>query len=194
VDQDSAVTGVVLAGGRSTRMGGRDKGLIELHGRPLWKWVADKLSSQVENVVISANRNLDSYQASGLPVIEDSLADFPGPLAGVLSVMQQINSDWFLFCPCDTPAIPDDLLSRLEAEIKGSPAVWVNDGERDHPAITLLHRRLIPSLQDYLQAGERRVMVFLRQSGGHSVDFSDRPAAFVNVNTPEELAHWQERQ
>ncbi|WP_414165435.1 molybdenum cofactor guanylyltransferase MobA [Superficieibacter sp. BNK-5] len=194
MDQDSVVTGVVLAGGRSTRMGGRDKGLIELHGRPLWKWVADKLSSQVENVVISANRNLDSYQASGLPVVQDSLADFPGPLAGILSVMQQINSDWFLFCPCDTPAIPDDLLSRLEAEIKGSPAVWVNDGERDHPAIALLHRRLIPSLQDYLRAGERRVMVFLRQSGGHSVDFSDRPAAFVNVNTPEELAHWQERQ
>nr|WP_255516066.1 molybdenum cofactor guanylyltransferase MobA [Superficieibacter sp. 1612_C1] len=182
-----------MAGGRSTRMGGRDKGLIELHGRPLWKWVADKLSSQVENVVISANRNLDSYQVSGLAVIEDSLADFPGPLAGILSVMQQINSDWFLFCPCDTPAIPDDLLSRFKAEIKGSPAVWVNDGERDHPAIALLHRRLIPSLQDYLQAGERRVMVFLRQSGGHSVDFSDRPAAFVNVNTPEELAHWQER-
>lgn len=174
-------------------MGGRDKGLIELHGRPLWKWVADKLSSQVENVVISANRNLDIYQASGFPVVQDSLADFPGPLAGILSVMQQINSDWFLFCPCDTPAIPDDLLSRLEAEVKGSPAVWVNDGERDHPAIALLHRRLIPSLQDYLQAGERRVMVFLRQSGGHSVDFSDCPAAFVNVNTPEELAHWQER-
>ncbi len=175
-------------------MGGRDKGLIELHGRPLWKWVAGTLSSQVENVVISANRNLDSYQASGLPVIEDSLADFPGPLAGILSVMQQVNSEWFLFCPCDTPAIPDDLLLRFKAEIEGAAAVWAHDGERDHPAIALLHRRLIPSLQDYLQAGERRVMVFLRQSGGHSVDFSDRPAAFVNVNTPEQLAHWQEKQ
>ncbi|POP40512.1 molybdenum cofactor guanylyltransferase MobA [Superficieibacter electus] len=194
MDQGSAITGVVLAGGRSTRMGGKDKGLIEFNGQPLWKWVADKLSAQTGNVVISANRHVDIYQASGLRVIPDSLADFPGPLAGMLSVMQQVNGDWFLFCPCDTPNIPDDLLPRLKGEVDDAPAVWVNDGERDHPAVALLHRCLVPSLQHYLQAGERRVMVFLRQSGGHAVDFSDNPAAFVNVNTPEELAYWQEKE
>ena len=194
MDERSAVTGVVLAGGRSTRMGGQDKGLIQLNGRPLWRWVADCLSSQTNSVVISANRNIDIYRASGIVVIQDSLADFQGPLAGMLSVMQQSAGDWFLFCSCDTPYIPADLLSRFKEKLNEAPAVWVSDGERDHPTIVLLHRCLIPSLESYLQAGERRVMVFLRHSGGHSVDFSDRRAAFLNVNTPEELERWQERE
>ena len=97
---ESAITGVVLAGGKARRMGGADKGLLELDGKPLWKHVADTLASQLETVVINANRHQDIYQQSGLKVIPDSLADFPGPLAGMLSVLQQEKGDWFLFCPC----------------------------------------------------------------------------------------------
>lgn len=103
---DEVITGVVLAGGKARRMGGADKGLLELNGKPLWRHVADALAPQLATVVISANRHLDIYQASGLKVIPDSIADFPGPLAGMLSVFQQVASDWFLFCPCDNPCIP----------------------------------------------------------------------------------------
>ncbi|TDT51124.1 molybdenum cofactor guanylyltransferase [Enterobacter sp. AG5470] len=188
----SAVTGVVLAGGKASRMGGKDKGLLELNGKPLWQHVAQRLAPQVENVVISANRNLDIYRASGLTVVPDSLNDFPGPLAGILSVMQKIDSEWFLFCPCDTPYVPENLLARLQVQRQQAPAVWVHDGERDHPAIALINRRILPALQDYLARGERRVMVFMRESGGHPVDFSDAKIAFANVNTPDDLAHWQE--
>ncbi|PDO83070.1 molybdenum cofactor guanylyltransferase MobA [Kosakonia sacchari] len=190
----SAVTGVVLAGGKASRMGGKDKGLQELNGKPLWQHVAERLAPQVSSLVISANRNLEIYRASGLPVLTDTLDDFPGPLAGILSVMQQSDGEWFLFCPCDTPRIPTDLMDRLQKNRQhNAPAVWVNDGERDHPAIALVHRSVLPFLQDYLASGERRVMVFMRQAGGHSVDCSDVKSAFTNVNTPDDLAHWQER-
>lgn len=189
---DSAITGVVLAGGKARRMGGTDKGLLELDGKPLWRHVADILALQVETVVVNANRHRDIYQQSGLKVIPDSLADFPGPLAGMLSVFLQQTGEWFLFCPCDMPYIPHDLVARLKEQRKAAPVVWVHDGERDHPTIALMHRSMQPLLQDYLQSGERRVMVFMRLAGGHAVDFSDHKDAFVNVNTPEELAKWQE--
>ena len=117
--------------------------------------------------------------------------DCPGRLAVMLSVLQQSHGDWFLFCSCDTPFIPSCLVERLVQRRDGAPVVWVHDGERDHPTIALMNRSLIPVLEDYLAAGERRVMVFMRQSGGHSVDFSEMKSAFVNVNTTEDLKMMQ---
>ncbi|HED5646014.1 TPA: molybdenum cofactor guanylyltransferase MobA [Enterobacter cloacae] len=187
------IIGVVLAGGRATRMAGKDKGLQHLNGKPLWQHVADTLADQVSAMAISANRHIDIYQRSGYPVYQDTLGDYAGPLAGMLSVMQQSEAEWFVFCPCDTPFIPSCLVERLVQFRDGAPVVWVHDGERDHPAITLIHRSLVPALQDYLTAGERRVMVFMRQSGGHSIDFSDWKSAFVNVNTTEDLQTMQEK-
>ena len=94
-------------------MGGVDKGLQLLKGKALWRHVADTLQPQVTKLVISANRNLDCWRSSGYPIITDSLNDFPGPLAGMLSVMHQVEGEWFLFCPCDTPFIPSFLAERL---------------------------------------------------------------------------------
>ncbi|MGY6031798.1 molybdenum cofactor guanylyltransferase MobA [Phytobacter sp. AG2a] len=187
------VTGVILAGGKASRMGGQDKGLLELNGKPLWQYVAHALRPQVDKLIVSANRNLEIYRASGLPVIQDSIADYPGPLAGMLSVMQHIDSEWYLFSPCDTPFIPHNLAKRLSSVSESTSAVWVHDGERDHPTIALLHRKIVPELQHYIERGERRVMVFLRSLGGCSVDFSDTQNAFINVNTPEDLARWEEK-
>ncbi|MFU0887751.1 molybdenum cofactor guanylyltransferase MobA [Kluyvera sichuanensis] len=174
-------------------MGGQDKGLMLLNGKPLWQHVVDCLLPQVNEVVISANRNLDIYRQSGFPVIADTLSGFPGPLAGLLSVMQQTSGEWFLFCPCDTPFIPDNLVERLVDQRQNAPVVWVHDGDRDHPAVALAHRSLAPQIVDYLASGERRVMVFMRQVGGHSVNFSDTKEAFRNMNTPEDLTLNQER-
>ena len=193
MNQSQEIIGVVLAGGRATRMGGKDKGLQLLNGKPLWQHVADALAGQVSARVLSANRHIDIYQRSGLPVYQDTLADYPGPLAGMLSVMQQDRGEWFVFCSCDTPFIPACLVERMVQQRGDSRVVWAHDGERDHPTIALIHRSLIPALQDYLAAGERRVMVFMRQSGGHSVDFSDLKSAFVNVNTLEDLQTIQEK-
>ncbi|WP_071825926.1 molybdenum cofactor guanylyltransferase MobA [Phytobacter massiliensis] len=188
------VTGVVLAGGKGRRMGGADKGLLNLQGEPLWRHVASRLRTQLGRIIISANRHQEIYQASGMKVITDSMIDYPGPLAGMLAVFQQDEAEWFLFCPCDTPFIPQNLVDRLKTQRKNAPAVWVHDGERDHPTIALMHRSVQPVLQEYLQSGERRVMVFLRLIGGHAVDFSDFKDAFVNINTPEELDRWEQKQ
>ncbi|MHA0962481.1 molybdenum cofactor guanylyltransferase MobA [Enterobacter cancerogenus] len=193
MNHSQEIIGVVLAGGRATRMGGKDKGLQLLNGKPLWQHVADALAGQVSARVLSANRHIDIYQRSGLPVYQDTLADYPGPLAGMLSVMQQDRGEWFVFCSCDTPFIPACLVERMVQQRGDSRVAWAHDGERDHPTIALIHRSLIPALQDYLAAGERRVMVFMRQSGGHSVDFSDLKSAFVNVNTLEDLQTMQEK-
>ncbi|MBJ5870288.1 molybdenum cofactor guanylyltransferase MobA [Salmonella enterica subsp. enterica serovar Derby] len=187
------IIGVVLAGGRATRMGGKDKGLQLLNGKPLWQHVADTLAGQVTAMAISANRHIDTYRQSGYAVYQDSLENYPGPLAGMLSVMQQSHGEWFIFCPCDNPFIPSDLVERLFLLRGTAPVVWVHDGERDHPAIALMHRSLVPALQSYLAVGERRVMVFMRESDGHSVDFSDVKSAFVNVNTHEDLQMMQEK-
>lgn len=193
MNQCQEIIGVVLAGGRATRMGGKDKGLQLLNGKPLWRHVADMLVDQVSALALSANRHVDIYQRSGFPVYQDNLADYPGPLAGMLSVMQHSQGEWFVFCSCDTPYIPDCLVERLVQQRGNSPVVWVHDGERDHPTIALIHRSLVPDLQDYLAAGERRVMVFMRQAGGHPVDFSDLTPAFVNVNTTADLHAMQEK-
>ncbi|HDS1153650.1 TPA: molybdenum cofactor guanylyltransferase MobA [Pluralibacter gergoviae] len=187
------ITGVILAGGKASRMRGKDKGLQLLNGKPLWQHVAQRLAAQTDRLVISANRSLEAYAASGLAVYQDILDNFPGPLAGILSVMKQSDSEWYLFCPCDTPFIPDTLAQRLWENSGEAPAAWVHDGERDHPAVALVHRRIIPMLESYLAQGERRVMVFLRQCGGHSVDFSDLKSAFINVNTLDDLQHMQEK-
>lgn len=193
MNQSHKVTGVVLAGGKASRMGGKNKGLQELNGIPLWRYVANTLSCQTDSLVISANRSLDIYQQSGYPVIQDTLGHFPGPLAGMLAVLQQVESEWFLFCPCDTPFIPESLTERFFQHRGEALAVWAHDGERDHPAVALIHRQILPQLENYLAAGERRVMVFLQQTGGHYVDFSDLKSAFTNVNTVEELQQMQDK-
>ncbi len=95
--QSEAITGVVLAGGRATRMGGIDKGLQALNGRPLWRHVAEALAPQVDELVISANRHLEQWRASGYPVFRDIQEGYQGPLAGMLAVMQQVASPWFVF-------------------------------------------------------------------------------------------------
>lgn len=190
-DQRQAISGVILAGGRSSRMGGQDKAQLQLQGKPLWQHVWQRLAPQVQDVSISANRNLALYQQNHLRTISDALPGYPGPLAGMLSAFQQIDSPWLAFSACDTPFIPEDYVARLWQQKQQAPAVWVRSQERDHPALALIHRQIIPELALYLANGERRVMHFLKRVGGHAVLFNDSEQAFVNINTPEELARYE---
>lgn len=183
----AAVTGVILAGGRGSRMGGEDKGLIVYQGKPLYQHVLARLRPQTGKMCISANRNVAVYQQSGLPVIGDSLPDYPGPLAGMLAVLEYIDTEWAIFSSCDTPVLPTDLVSRLWQAKQTAPAVWARSAERDHPTLALLHVSLAEPLAAYLAKGERKVMLFLQQAGGHGVLFDDCPNAFANINRPEDL-------
>ena len=182
------ITAVILAGGQGRRMNGLDKGLVKLQGMPIFTYVFNILKKQVPHIAISANRNIAHYQKYHTPVVSDTLPDYPGPLAGMLAAMETLNSEWFLFCPCDTPNIPGDLFTRLWEAHNNSQALvfWVNDGQRDHPTLALLHHSLRIQLRTYLTRGERRVLHFMRQAGGQAVVFPF-PEHFENINTPDQL-------
>ncbi|MBD8169627.1 molybdenum cofactor guanylyltransferase MobA [Erwinia persicina] len=182
-----AITGVILAGGRGSRMGGEDKGLIPWQNKPLYQHVLERLQPQVTTVWINANRNIEVYQQSGFPVISDSLSDFQGPLAGMLSALQKAHTEWVIFTSCDTPCLPEDLTQQLWQHKKEARAVWARTEDRDHPTLALLHRGLAGSLQRYLAGGDRKLLLFLKQAGGHSVLFAHAESAFRNVNCPEDL-------
>ena len=182
----ASVAGVILAGGRGSRMGGEDKGLVAYYGKPLYQHVLERLQLQVEHVYISANRNLTLYQQSGVPVIIDTLPDFPGPLAGMLAALQTVDSKWLAFASCDTPELPQDLVQRLWQQKGEAPVVWAATPDRDHPTLALLHRSIATMLADFLARGERKVMLFLQHVGGHAVLFDDAEA-FRNINRPEDL-------
>ena len=181
------LTGIILAGGQGRRMGGQDKGLVQLDGRPLYQHVLARLRPQVDIVLINANRNIDRYQLSGCRIVQDVFDDYPGPLAGIYSALVTIDGEWAAFCSCDTPAIPLNFVEKLAEQRGDARAVWVRSQSRDHPTLALIHREMAAPLYDYLHAGERRLMHFLRDHGGHAVLLDDDESAFRNINTPDDL-------
>ncbi len=190
------IGGLILAGGRGRRMGGRDKGLLEFRGRPLVAHVADSLRPQVNTLYVNANRHLPCYQALGCPIIRDPVPGaYAGPLAGMVAAMRAGDEAWWLIAPCDTPFLPDCLGKRLWQAVEKQPqAVDIavsHDGERPQWLCALLSRRLLPALEDSLARGECKVEHFYRQHRWLAVDFSDQPRAFVNFNRPDQLAAWE---
>jgi molybdopterin-guanine dinucleotide biosynthesis protein A len=182
------VTGLLLAGGRATRMGGQDKGLIDLAGRPLAAHVLTALRPQVDTVLINANRHGDEYAALGAAVVPDPLGGFLGPLAGVLAGLENASGGLVATLPCDSPFIPADYVARMRAALDaadGEIAV-ATDGERRQPVFMLLRTELAADLRAWLEQGGRKIDAWYE---GHRVvdaDFSDVPDTFININTPEE--------
>lgn len=182
----AGVTGVLLAGGRATRMGGRDKGLIEVAGRPLAAHVLAALRPQVSEVVINANRNAGDYEALGARVVPDSIDGHLGPLAGVLAGMQAASTPLLATLPCDSPFVPPDLVSRLRAGLGASEIAVAHDGERRQPVFMLVRTNMTSDLEAWLAAGGRKIDAWYVDHWVADVDFSDCPEAFVNINTPQE--------
>ncbi len=181
------ISGIILAGGRASRMGGEDKGLTPLLGEPMIAHVIHRIQRQLTTLVISANRNQAQYQQFGFPVVSDHLNTFEGPLAGIARGMEAVETPLVLVTPCDTPLLPLDLVSRLQQTLLQSNrpiAVAEGDG-RLQPLCFLARRTLLDSVNDSLQQGERRVhrwMDSLRPAHCHF----DTPDAFININRPEQ--------
>ncbi|PME35164.1 molybdenum cofactor guanylyltransferase MobA [Vibrio sp. 10N.286.55.E10] len=181
---------VILAGGQASRMGGKDKGLVELNGSPLIQYVINKLSQQDVSITINANRNLDSYQAFA-PVVSDFFPDYPGPLGGIHAGLKNASTDWVGFVPCDSPQISDDLVERFCSAVKEDSDILVaHDGEFKQPVFTLFHKRVLPKLEAFLERGDRKIILLYKDCVTEYVDFSDSPNCFVNLNTPEELTQF----
>ncbi|MGB4066184.1 MAG: molybdenum cofactor guanylyltransferase MobA [Azonexus sp.] len=185
----AGITGVILAGGLGRRMGGVDKGLQLLNGKPLVRHVAERLAPQVGLLVINANRSLAEYAAFGYPVLADQIPDFAGPLAGLHAALSASITPLVVTAPCDSPFLPSDLVSRLHAGLSDSGAdiaIARADG-RLHPVFCLCRKTLLPRLERYLKAGGRRVAEWCAAQGACEVDFDDQVAAFGNFNTLPEL-------
>ncbi|MEK7796675.1 MAG: molybdenum cofactor guanylyltransferase MobA [Pseudomonadota bacterium] len=189
------MTGVILAGGRGQRLGGADKGLVQLAGKPLIEYVIAALQPQVGCLVISANRNREIYAAYGFPVIADTVGEYYGPLAGMLSALRAAPTPYILTAPCDAPALPADLAGRLSAALvrkNAQACVAVCDG-RMQPVFALLRRALADDLQKYLECGGRGAGAWMHAQRAATADFSDQAQAFANINTPQALAALAQR-
>ena len=173
-------SGLILAGGQGRRMGGRDKGLVEYQGRALVDHVIARIRPQVNELLISANRNTEVYARRGYPVLADSLPGFQGPLAGVLEGLRVARNDWLLCVPCDMPNLPQDLLARMMQVATGFSIVIAIDDERSHPAVMLIRRSLATELEAFIQSGQRAMHKFQTQIGFASTRFEQ--AQMQNVN------------
>ncbi|QUM82107.1 MULTISPECIES: molybdenum cofactor guanylyltransferase MobA [unclassified Moritella] len=179
---------VILAGGQASRMGGNDKGLVKLADKAMIEHVIDTLSPQTSKIAINANRNQDVYSQYG-SVFGDQLQGYPGPLGGMHAAILHLNdAEWIGFVPCDCPQLPSDLVARMAAACETNTDIVVaHDGEHIQPVVTLLHRRILPKLEAFLANGDRKIILLYRQCNMLTVDFSDQPNAFINLNTPAEL-------
>lgn len=187
-ETSARITGCILAGGRATRMGGRDKGLVELAGRPMVEHILRTLRPQVRAIVINANRNQTQYAGYGYPVVGDDWPDYRGPLAGIAAGMARAETEWLMALPCDGPLVPADLAERLleTAEQEAAEVAVAHDGERIQPTFALIRTALLPSLRDYLGEGERKIDRWYGRQRLAEADFSDCTDTFINVNTPEQ--------
>lgn len=182
------IDAVILAGGMARRMGGDDKGLVELNGQAMIKHAIDRIKPQVKEILINANRNQTRYAEFGFKVISDEHSGFLGPLAGMITAMGQTNADYLLTAPCDCPLLPTDLVARLVEALEQQDAelAVASDGEREQPVVMLLKPQLRASMLAFLEAGERKIDFWYAKHKYTVVSFDDQPNAFVNINTLEQ--------
>lgn len=183
------ITGAILAGGLGRRMGGVDKGLQALQGRPMVQRVLDRIAPQVDAVVISANQNLARYAEFGHPVLPDLIPDFAGPLAGLHAALTAAATPLVASVPCDSPFLPADLVARLHAALIADNAelAVARTGDLAHRAFCLTRRGVLPGLEAFLASGERKVGRWHALLKVVEVAFDDAAEAFGNINTLEEL-------
>lgn len=176
-------------------MGGQDKGLVKFNAQSMIAHTLDRIRPQVDHLVINANRNLDAYQALGYEVIPDSNQDFMGPLAGILSALHYLDDNILLVVPCDCPWLPKDLVSRMQACMLDNKTdiVVASDGEQEQPVVLLLNVNVAQSIQDFLDAGERKLKAWYRSQHFSVCTFTDNPDAFMNINTHEQIAQLSTR-
>lgn len=184
------ITGVLLAGGQGSRMGGVDKGLVTLAGQPMAAHVLARLGPQVDELIINANQNADAYAAFGHPVFGDDIPGFAGPLAGLHAALVRASHPLVVTAPCDSPFLPADLVSRLAAALHTQQAelAVARTFDQAHPVFCLCRRTLAGHLHDFLAGGGRRIDRWYASLKVVEVAFDDEEAAFRNINTRDELS------
>ena len=188
------ITGLVLAGGQGRRMGGVDKGLQLLQGRPMVEHVIERLRPQVGTILINANQNAGRYAEFGCPVVADEIGGFAGPLAGLHAGLHAATTPLVVTVPCDSPFLPLALVARLEAARATADAdiAVAKTGAQPHPVFALVRTSVLPHLSQFLARGERKIDIWYASLNVVEVPFDDEQA-FSNINTREELAQHEQR-
>lgn len=183
-----AITGLILAGGRGTRMGTVDKGLQPFRGKPMVEHVIERLAPQVDELLINANQNLDTYAAFGHRVIADEIAGFAGPLAGFERGLTHATHSLVVTAPCDSPFLPLDLVDRLATHLArhGAEIAVAKAGQQAHPVFCLMQRHVLTSLRAFLSGGQRKIDRWYATHRLVEVAFDDQEDGFRNINTLEE--------
>lgn len=184
------VTGLVLAGGQGSRMGGVDKGLAPFRGRPMVAHAIERLAPQVDEIFVNANRNPEAYARFGHRVIADEIPGFAGPLAGFERGLAHARGRLVATVPCDSPFLPADLVARLRAALEGAGAqlAVARTGDQPHPVFCLMRREVHGSLVGFLASGQRKIDKWTASLSVVEVAFDDEADAFANINTRDELA------
>jgi molybdopterin-guanine dinucleotide biosynthesis protein A len=182
-----AVSGIVLAGGQGRRMGGVDKGLVLLRGKPMAQWVLERLEPQVNEILINANQNLEAYARFGRPVVPDAIGGFAGPLAGLHAGLTAAQHPLAVTVPCDSPFLPLDLVARLGKAIGCNDLAVAKTGDQPHPVFSLVRRSVLDHLATFLSGGGRKIDAWYASLRVVEVPFDDEAGAFRNINTREEL-------
>lgn len=184
------VTWVILAGGQARRMGGQDKGLIQFHDKPLIEHIVKALRSQISNLMIIANRNIEAYQQYA-PTFQDQKTGYMGPLAGIHSaLLHSKDYEWVGVVPCDSPNLPAEFVDLfLQQDPEDAEILVAFDGQHIQPVFALYRRDVLPKLDAFLNNGDRKIQLFFKSCVVQYVDFQKYPQMFINLNTPEDLQH-----
>ncbi len=190
----SQISGVILAGGQARRMGGLDKGLVEINGQTMCERVINLLTPQVSEIFVNANRNHDRYQTFDVPVIQDFVSGYLGPLAGLISGMMAARTPWIITVPCDGPFLNQDYVHRMSHQVTDDVKIVVaRDAERLQPTYMLAQTGLADDLKKFLDLGERKIDRWFVKHPYEICDFSDVPNCFLNINSEEERKQAEQR-
>jgi len=183
----NGVSGIVLAGGQGRRMGGLDKGLQPLRGKPMVQWVIERLAPQVDEVLINCNQNLEAYARFGYRLVPDEIGGFAGPLAGLHAGLKAASQPLVATVPCDSPFLPHDLVRRLKERIGARELAVAKTGNQPHPVFSLARKEVLQNLERFLASGGRKVDTWYAGLHAVEVSFDEQADAFMNINTLEEL-------
>lgn len=176
------VSCIILAGGKGSRAGGADKGLLAYKDKPLIQHVIDRVVPQTDEIIISANRNLDTYNQYATKVISDSVDDYQGPLAGIAACLKLCTHEQVLVVACDMPALPDDLLDRLADNMQNN-SVCIATVSNRHQLALLVKKNLSDSIMSHISQNQLKLIQWVESVPHATASFDDTPDAFLNLNT-----------
>jgi molybdopterin-guanine dinucleotide biosynthesis protein A len=168
-------------------MGGVDKGLQPLRGKPMAQWAIERLAPQVDELLINCNQNLEAYARFGRRLVPDEIGGFAGPLAGLHAGLKAASHPLVVTVPCDSPYLPLDLVSRLSRAIPDKDLAVAKTGDQPHPVFSLVRKDVLQSLETFLAGGGRKIDAWYAALRTVEVSFDDEADAFRNINTREEL-------